>query len=87
MSKPITSVAALTLVEQGRIALADPISRSIPEIRHPVAGGSRERPGHDLPDPAPGAGVGIFRSNNRDRTRRSRSSRLARLPAGTYAAL
>ena len=37
MSKPITSVAALTLVEQGRIALVDPILRWIPEIRHLVA--------------------------------------------------
>ncbi|WP_316181591.1 serine hydrolase domain-containing protein [Bradyrhizobium sp. SZCCHNRI1009] len=32
MTKPITSVAALMLVEEGRIALADPISRWIPEL-------------------------------------------------------
>ena len=32
MTKPITSAAALMLVEQGRIALSDPISRWIPEL-------------------------------------------------------
>jgi len=32
MTKPITSVAALILVEQGRIALTDPISRYAPEF-------------------------------------------------------
>jgi CubicO group peptidase (beta-lactamase class C family) len=32
MSKPITSVAALMLVEEGRIALDDPITRWIPEM-------------------------------------------------------
>jgi CubicO group peptidase (beta-lactamase class C family) len=34
MTKPITSVAALTLVEQGRIALTDPISRYAPEFSY-----------------------------------------------------
>jgi len=34
MTKPITSVAALMLVEEGRIALADPISRYAPEFSH-----------------------------------------------------
>lgn len=32
MSKPITSVAALMLMEEGKIALADPISRWAPEL-------------------------------------------------------
>lgn len=32
MSKPITSVAALMLLEQGRITLEDPISRWVPEL-------------------------------------------------------
>jgi len=32
MSKPITSVAALMLMEEGRIALDDPITRWIPEL-------------------------------------------------------
>jgi len=32
MTKPITSVAALTLVDEGRIALNDPITRFAPEF-------------------------------------------------------
>jgi len=32
MTKPITSVAALMLIEQGKIALDDPISRWVPEL-------------------------------------------------------
>lgn len=35
MTKPITSVAALMLIEQGKIRLEDPISRWIPELAHP----------------------------------------------------
>uniref|UniRef100_B0T1W0 Beta-lactamase n=1 Tax=Caulobacter sp. (strain K31) TaxID=366602 RepID=B0T1W0_CAUSK len=36
MTKPITSVAALMLVEEGRIALTDPISRWVPELANPL---------------------------------------------------
>jgi CubicO group peptidase (beta-lactamase class C family) len=32
MSKPITSVAALMLIEQGRFALEDPIAKVAPEF-------------------------------------------------------
>ena len=35
MTKPITSVAALMQMEQGRILLSDPVSRWIPELAHP----------------------------------------------------
>ena len=35
MTKPITSVAAMMLVEQGRMELADPISRWLPEFAAP----------------------------------------------------
>lgn len=35
MTKPITSAAALMLMEEGRIALADPISRWVPELANP----------------------------------------------------
>ena len=35
MTKPITSVAALMLIEEGKIALADPISRWVPELANP----------------------------------------------------
>src|SRR4051812_24020395 len=34
MTKPITSVAALMLVEEGRIALTDPIAHHAPEFSH-----------------------------------------------------
>src|ERR1700760_1261281 len=34
MTKPVTSVAALMLVEEGRIALTDPIARYAPEFSH-----------------------------------------------------
>lgn len=36
MSKPITSVAALMLMEEGRLSLSDPISRWVPELAEPV---------------------------------------------------
>src|SRR5262245_41153604 len=32
MTKPITSVAALTLMEEGKLTLDDPVSRFIPEF-------------------------------------------------------
>jgi CubicO group peptidase (beta-lactamase class C family) len=32
MSKPITSVAAMTLLEEGRFSLADPVSKYIPQL-------------------------------------------------------
>lgn len=35
MSKPITSVAALILLEEGRLALTDPVSRFLPEFTDP----------------------------------------------------
>lgn len=35
MTKPITSVAALMLIEQGKMALEDPISRWVPELADP----------------------------------------------------
>ena len=35
MTKPMTSVAALMLVEEGRIALDDPVSRWLPELANP----------------------------------------------------
>jgi len=35
MTKPITSVAALILIEEGKLALEDPIARWIPELAEP----------------------------------------------------
>ncbi|MET0719294.1 MAG: serine hydrolase domain-containing protein [Tardiphaga sp.] len=36
MSKPVTSVAAMMLVEQGRLSLEDPIAKYIPDFAHPM---------------------------------------------------
>jgi CubicO group peptidase (beta-lactamase class C family) len=47
MSKPITSVAAMTLLEEGRLSLADPVSKYIPAL-----GGLKV--GVEKPDPATG---------------------------------
>jgi CubicO group peptidase (beta-lactamase class C family) len=35
MTKPVTSVAALILVEEGRLSLTDPVSRYLPEFAEP----------------------------------------------------
>ena len=47
MTKPITSVAALMLIEQGKIALADPISRWVPELANPRVLRDATGPLHD----------------------------------------
>lgn len=47
MTKPVTSVTALMLVEQGRIALSDPISRWIPELADPRVLRDAAGPLHD----------------------------------------
>ncbi|MBA2323111.1 MAG: beta-lactamase family protein [Pseudonocardiales bacterium] len=46
MTKPVTSVAAMMLVEQGRMELSDPISHYLPEFAEPrvYAGGSALKP-------------------------------------------
>jgi CubicO group peptidase (beta-lactamase class C family) len=36
MTKPVTSAAALMLVEEGRIALSDPVARWVPELADPM---------------------------------------------------
>jgi CubicO group peptidase (beta-lactamase class C family) len=45
MTKPVVSVAAMILVEEGRLRLADPVSRWIPEMRGLQV--AVERPGPD----------------------------------------
>ena len=47
MTKPITSVAALMLMEQGKIALSDPISRWVPELANPQVLRDPAGPLHD----------------------------------------
>lgn len=48
MTKPVTSVAALMLVEEGRLALSDPISRWIPELADPRVLRDASGPLHDV---------------------------------------
>ena len=45
MSKPITTVAAMMLVENGKLRLDDPVSKFLPEFGHPQVG--VEKPGAD----------------------------------------
>ena len=45
MTKPIVSVATMQLVEEGRLALADPVSRYLPELKQLQVG--VEKPGPD----------------------------------------
>lgn len=47
MTKPITSVAALMLIEQGKIALDDPISRWVPELANLRVLRAADGPLHD----------------------------------------
>lgn len=44
MSKPIVSVAAMMLVEQGKLAIADPISKYIPEFAQLTVMGEGQEP-------------------------------------------
>lgn len=45
MSKPVTSVVAMTLVEQGRLSLAAPVARYLPEFAGAKVGVERAGPG------------------------------------------
>jgi len=46
MTKPVTSVAVLQLMEQGKLGLDDPVSRYLPEFAHMrrFAGGTADKP-------------------------------------------
>jgi len=56
MSKPITGVAILMLVEEGKVRLTDPVSKFIPEFRGMKVAVMQERPaGPGAPAPAQGA--------------------------------
>lgn len=50
MTKPVTSVAALMLVEEGRLSLDDPIARWVPELAEPLV---LRDPAGPLSDAAP----------------------------------
>jgi CubicO group peptidase (beta-lactamase class C family) len=53
MSKPITGVAILMLMEEGKIRLTDPVSKFIPEFRGMKVAVIQDRP-PNAPPPAPG---------------------------------
>ncbi len=57
MSKPITGVAVMMLVEEGKIRLNDPVSRFIPEFAN-LNKVAVPRPGAQGPPQAAGAGTG-----------------------------
>ncbi len=47
MTKPVTGVAILMLVEEGRVRLSDPVSRFIPEFRDTKVAMPRSSPAGD----------------------------------------
>jgi CubicO group peptidase (beta-lactamase class C family) len=47
MTKPITSVAVMMLVEEGRLQIGDPVSRYLPELAKPKVGVEKEGAGGD----------------------------------------
>nr|AFK83589.1 lipolytic enzyme SBLip1 [uncultured bacterium] len=63
MTKPVTSVALMMMVEEGKVRLNDPVSRYIPEFKNlkvavaVPAGESGERGAAPAPAPAPAAGA------------------------------
>ncbi len=63
MTKPITSVAFMQLVEQGKVALDDPVHRVLPEFKNigVYAGGGGELPFTTTPTDAPMRMVDLLR--------------------------
>jgi CubicO group peptidase (beta-lactamase class C family) len=54
MTKPITAVATLILVDEGKIALDDPVDRWLPELAHPKVLSDPSAPLHSgTPSPRP----------------------------------
>ena len=60
MTKPITGVAVLMLVEEGKIRLNDPVSKFIPEFHDVKVAMPRERPAGAAPAPAAAAALDFF---------------------------
>ena len=57
MSKPVTGVAILMLMEEGKVRLTDPVSRFIPEFRGLKVAVMQERPAGTGAAPPPGPGA------------------------------
>ncbi len=54
MTKPLTSVAAMTLMEDGRLQLTDPVSKYLPEFKDLKVAGTRPNAlGEAAPDLVP----------------------------------
>jgi Beta-lactamase len=51
MTKPIVTVAALSLWEEGRLSLSDPVSKYIPELKNQTVGTGSGRARDDDPGP------------------------------------
>src|SRR5712671_5622544 len=54
MSKPVTGVAILMLMEDGKVRLTDPVSRFIPEFKNPKVAMLKPQTGPPPPPPAAG---------------------------------
>jgi CubicO group peptidase (beta-lactamase class C family) len=54
MSKPVTGVAILMLMEEGKVRLTDPVSRFIPEFKNPKVAFLKPSQASVPPPPAPG---------------------------------
>ncbi len=54
MSKPVTGVAILMLMEEGKLRLTDPVSRFIPEFKNPKVAMLKTPNAPPAPPPAPG---------------------------------
>ena len=57
MTKPVTAVAVLMLMEEGKLLLSDPVSKYIPEFRDPKVAVTRQ------PNDPLGAGVALVPAN------------------------
>ena len=56
MSKPITAVAVMMMIEEGKVRLSDPVSRFIPEFKQAMV--AVPKPGAAAPAPGGGRGRG-----------------------------
>jgi CubicO group peptidase (beta-lactamase class C family) len=75
MSKPITSVAAMLLFEDGKFSLADPVSKYIPQLGGPQGGHREARSQWRQAHPRAGAGQARHDHPGSQNVRRSRDAR------------
>ena len=75
MSKPVTGVAILMLLEEGKVRLNDPVSRFIPGVQGHEGRGRRSRSARRRGAPAPAAAAEARPRRRRRRSTRCRPSR------------